>query len=91
MSGKSCVTLSLAKEFIYGGSDASFCSGLDLEGQCSALCFTTEDRKEEVAAFMEKRKPEPRGSRKLSPMISATIQYNYWRGGPLQWKSREFL
>ncbi len=74
MSGKSGVTLSLAEEAINGGSDARLFSGLDLEGQCSALCFTTEDRKEEVAAFMEKRKPEPRGNRKLSPMVSVTIQ-----------------
>jgi enoyl-CoA hydratase/carnithine racemase len=74
MSGKSGVTLSLAKEAINGGSDASLCSDLDLEGQCSALCFTTEDRKEEVAALMEKRKPESRGNRKLSPTVSVTIQ-----------------
>jgi enoyl-CoA hydratase/carnithine racemase len=58
MSGWSGETLSLAREAINGGSDASLCSGLDLEGQCFAICFAIEDRKEEVAAFMEKRKLE---------------------------------
>ena len=74
MSGKSSVTLSLGREAINGGSDASLCSGLDLEGQCSALCFTTEDQKEEMVAFMEKRKPDSKGNRKLPPMVSVMMQ-----------------
>jgi len=61
MLGKSSVALSLAKEAINGGSDASLCSGLDLEGQCFALCFTTEDQKEERAPFVEERKPQFEG------------------------------
>jgi enoyl-CoA hydratase/carnithine racemase len=52
MLGKSSVTLSLAKEAINGDADASLYAGLDLEGQCFALRFTTEDRKEEMTAFM---------------------------------------
>jgi enoyl-CoA hydratase/carnithine racemase len=58
MLDKSSVTLSLAKEAINGGSNASFCSGLDLERQCFAFCFAAEDQKEEMAALMENRKPE---------------------------------
>ena len=61
MLGKSSVALSLAKEAINGGSDASLYSGLDLEGQCFALCFATEDQKEGMAAFLEKRKSEFKG------------------------------
>ena len=74
MSGWSGETLSLAREAINGGSDASLCSGLDLEGQCFAIWFAIEDRKEEVAAFMEKRKLESRGNRELSPAVSVAIQ-----------------
>ena len=74
MLGKSNVTLSLAKGAINRGSDASLCSGLDLEGQCFAICFAIEDRKEEVAAFMEERKLESRGNRELSPAVSVAIQ-----------------
>jgi len=83
MLGKSSVTLSLAKGAINGGSDANIYSGLDLEGQCFAPCFATEDRKEEMPALPEKRKPESKGNRKLSPTVSVTSQQNYRRGGLL--------
>jgi len=36
-------------------------AGLDLEGECIALCFATEDQKEGMAAFLQKRKPEFKG------------------------------
>jgi len=77
MLDKSSVTSSLAKEATNGGSDASLCSGLDLEGQCFALCFATKDQKEGMAGFLEKRKPESKGNRKLSPTVSVTIQKSY--------------
>ena len=55
---KSSVALSLAKKAINSGADMSLSSGLDLETQCFARCFATEDQKEGMKAFMEKRKPE---------------------------------
>ena len=61
MLGESSVTLSLAEEAINRGSAASLCSGLDLDGQCFALCFATKDQKEGMAGFLGKRKPESEG------------------------------
>ena len=58
---KSSVALLLAKKAMNGGADISFSSGLDLESQCFALCFATEDQKEGMAAFMQKRRPEFKG------------------------------
>jgi len=58
---KSSAALSLAKEAINTGFNVDLSAGLDLEGQCFALCFATEDQKEGMAAFMQKRKPEFKG------------------------------
>jgi enoyl-CoA hydratase len=61
MLSKSSVALSLAKKAINGGLEANLATGLDLEGECFALCFATEDQKEGMAAFMEKRKAQFKG------------------------------
>jgi len=58
---KSSIALSRAKEAITSGAEIDLSSGLDLEAQCFALCFATEDQKEGMAAFMQKRKPEFKG------------------------------
>ncbi len=58
---KSSATLALAKRAINGGWDTTLPSGLDLEAQCFAICFATEDQKEGMGAFLEKRKPQFRG------------------------------
>jgi len=58
MLSKSSIALSLAKKAINSGADMSLPSGLDLETQCFARCFATEDQKEGMKAFMEKRKPQ---------------------------------
>jgi len=58
MLSKSSIALSLAKKAINGGADMSLSSGLDLEAQCFARCFATEDQKEGMKAFLEKRKPQ---------------------------------
>jgi enoyl-CoA hydratase len=58
---KSSVALYLAKAAINGGANMDLASGLDLEAQCFTLCFATEDQKEGMAAFMQKRKPEFKG------------------------------
>ena len=58
---KSSVALSLAKKAATSGAEMDLSSGLDLEEQCFALCFATEDQKEGMAAFLQKRKPEFKG------------------------------
>ena len=55
---KSSIALSLAKIAITSGVNMDLSSGLDLETQCFALCFATEDQKEGMKAFLEKRKPQ---------------------------------
>ena len=59
---KSSIALALAKEATTKGININLDSGLDLEAQCFAQCFATEDQKEGMAAFLEKRKAEFKGS-----------------------------
>jgi enoyl-CoA hydratase len=55
---KSGSILSLAKAAMTGGAGMSLPDALSYEAQCFALCFATEDQKEGMKAFMEKRKAE---------------------------------
>ena len=43
------------------GLDVSLAEGLNIEASLFTQCFATEDRKEGVAAFREKRKPNFKG------------------------------
>ncbi len=58
---KSSIILSMAKKTINTGLNVDLSSGLDLEAECFALCFSTEDQKEGMSAFLEKRKPMFKG------------------------------
>ena len=49
------------KEVVTNGADASLESALWLERKAFELLFDTEDQKEGMAAFLEKRKPEYKG------------------------------
>jgi enoyl-CoA hydratase len=58
IASKSSVTLSLIKRSFNSGVDMSLSSGLDMDEQNFRLCFASEDQKEGLKAFAEKRKPE---------------------------------
>jgi enoyl-CoA hydratase len=51
----------LAIEAANRGLDVSLAEGLNIEASLFTQCFATEDRKEGVAAFREKRKPNFKG------------------------------
>jgi enoyl-CoA hydratase len=55
LAGKSGPVLAMAKAAINAGIDTDLQSGLDMEAKCDALCFATEDQKEGMKAFLEKR------------------------------------
>ncbi len=57
MLEKSSAILALAKLAINNGANVDLDTGLNLELQCFAQCFATEDQKESMKAFLEKRKP----------------------------------
>jgi enoyl-CoA hydratase len=59
---KGPVSVSLAKEAIKIASRSNLDEGLRREVDLFALCFSTQDKDEGVKAFLEKRKPEFKGS-----------------------------
>ncbi|MDX1534851.1 MAG: enoyl-CoA hydratase-related protein, partial [Thermoplasmata archaeon] len=62
IAAKSPVALRLAKEAIKAASNMGLKAGLEYETALFALLFSTEDKAEGVKAFLEKRKPEFKGS-----------------------------
>lgn len=61
MADKSPIALRMAKEAVKLASRSNLDEGLRREVDLFALCFSTEDKNEGVAAFLEKRKPVFKG------------------------------
>lgn len=57
IANKSSVILSIAKEAINGGLEKEIAEGLKYETNLFAMGFSTEDQKEGMDAFLNKRKP----------------------------------
>lgn len=57
IASKSPLSISLAKRAINRGLYDGFSAGLHYEKECISLCFSTEDQKEGLRAFFEKRHP----------------------------------
>ena len=55
---KSSVALSFAKKAINSGADMSLTAALDLDECFFSMCFASEDQKEGMKAFIEKRTPQ---------------------------------
>lgn len=58
---KAPIALQMCKEAVKFASRSNLDEGLRREVDLFAICFSTEDKKEGVAAFLEKRKPEFKG------------------------------
>lgn len=58
---KAPIALQLSKEAVKFATRSNLDEGLRREVDLFAICFSTEDKKEGVAAFLEKRKPEFKG------------------------------
>ncbi len=59
---RSPLAVKLAKETILKAFDTGLSEGLDFERKCFFLLFGTQDQKEGMRAFLEKRKPDFRGN-----------------------------
>jgi enoyl-CoA hydratase len=55
------VALGLAKAAMNWGARVSLGEALHYEIECFSQCFATQDQKEDMAAFLEKRKPQFQG------------------------------
>jgi len=58
---KGLVAVSLAKEAINKSLEVDIDSGMEYEANAFAMCFGTQDQKEGMAAFLEKRAPKFEG------------------------------
>ncbi len=62
IASQSPVAVASAKKAVAEGMNTHFKKGLVIEADLFSKCFTTQDSKEGIAAFLEKRKPEFTGA-----------------------------
>jgi enoyl-CoA hydratase len=54
---KSPIAIKYALRAMYQGVEVDLTTGLKIEGLCIGACYASEDSKEGLNAFLEKRKP----------------------------------
>ena len=64
MAAKSPVALQMAKSAIRAAAEMPMAAGLAYETELFATCFASDDKREGVAAFLEKRPPDFRARRR---------------------------
>ncbi|MFC0558346.1 enoyl-CoA hydratase/isomerase family protein [Halalkalibacter alkalisediminis] len=58
LAGKPSIAMQMLKKSINQGTSVDLKSGLDLEAACFGNAFASEDRKEGMQSFVDKRKPQ---------------------------------
>ena len=61
VASKAPVAVRLAKQLVHAVDETTLGQGLERERQAFYLLFSSEDQKEGMAAFVEKRRPEWKG------------------------------
>jgi len=61
ISMKGPVAVKLCKELVNSGMEMDLARACMYEADLFAMCFTSEDQKEGMTAFLEKRPPEFKG------------------------------
>lgn len=61
ISSKAPIALGMAKNAINRGRQVDIDSAMDVEAMFEVMCFSTEDKREGMTAFIEKRKAEYKG------------------------------
>ncbi|MEM4587792.1 MAG: enoyl-CoA hydratase-related protein [Candidatus Jordarchaeales archaeon] len=61
LANKPPIAVKLAKKVIRKGLECSLDAGIETENSAFSLCFATQDQKEGMRAFLEKRQPQFKG------------------------------
>lgn len=73
IASKAKLAVEYSKEAIVNGIQTDIETGMELERQAFGLCFATEDQKEGMKAFLEKRSPEFKGLQEENKLKIAVI------------------